>query len=209
MTHIVLLGDSVFDNGSYVPGELPVIEQLGRKLPDGGETTLLAVDGGVTSDVVGQLARVPSGATHLVVSAGGNDALGHSGLLYEPAESTAEVLGRLAEMQTGFRRAYRQMLEQLLAAGLPTVVCTVYDAIPGLGPPALAALSLFNDVITHEAFRARVPIVELRLVCTEPSDYSDLSPIEPSYTGGEKIASAIIAAVTGHDFAASRSAVYP
>ena len=28
MNHVVLLGDSIFDNASYVPGKPPVIEQL-------------------------------------------------------------------------------------------------------------------------------------------------------------------------------------
>jgi hypothetical protein len=34
MPHIVLLGDSIFDNAAYVPGELPVIEQLRARLPE-------------------------------------------------------------------------------------------------------------------------------------------------------------------------------
>ena len=33
MKHVVLLGDSVFDNSAYVPNEPDVIEQLKRKLP--------------------------------------------------------------------------------------------------------------------------------------------------------------------------------
>lgn len=33
MNHAVLMGDSIFDNASYVPGKLPVIEQLRKSLP--------------------------------------------------------------------------------------------------------------------------------------------------------------------------------
>lgn len=36
MPHIVLLGDSIFDNAADVPGEPPVIEQLRARLPDTG-----------------------------------------------------------------------------------------------------------------------------------------------------------------------------
>ena len=159
MPHAVLLGDSVFDNAAYVPGELPVIELLKRRLPAGWQATCLAIDGNVTADVAGQMRRLPTDATHIIVS-----------------------------------------------VGKPTIACTIYDAIPGLELSALAALSLFNDVIVHEAARARVPVIDLRLVCTEPQDFSAISPIEPSFAGGEKIASAIVAALTGHDLAAKQTA---
>jgi len=45
--HIVLCGDSIFDNGSYVRGEPDVAEQVREQLPD-SKVTLLAVDGNVT-----------------------------------------------------------------------------------------------------------------------------------------------------------------
>jgi len=58
----------------------------------------------------------------------------------------------------------------------------------------VAALSVFNDVIMREAVRRRVPIIDLRLVCTEPVHFSN--PIEPSNEGGARIAEAVISAVT-------------
>ena len=67
MTHIVLLGDSVFDNASYVPGGPSVLEWLRRCLPRGSQATLLAVNGACVSNVSRQLARVPADATHLIV----------------------------------------------------------------------------------------------------------------------------------------------
>ncbi len=79
--HVVLLGDSVFDNGAYVGGGPDVVAQLRERLPRGSEATLLAVDGSVASGVERQLARLPEGATHLVVSTVGNDALGHVEIL--------------------------------------------------------------------------------------------------------------------------------
>ena len=45
VNHIVLLGDSIFDNARYVPGGPSVIEHLRRVLPGGWRTTLLARDG--------------------------------------------------------------------------------------------------------------------------------------------------------------------
>ena len=74
MAHVVLLGDSIFDNGVYVPDEPAVEDQLRAALPASWRVTRLAVDGHVPADVAGQLAKLPEDATHLIVSCGGNDA---------------------------------------------------------------------------------------------------------------------------------------
>lgn len=61
-------------------------------LPAGAQATLLAVDGAVTRAMTQQVSRIPRDATHLVVSIGGNDALGNRDLLETPARSTADAL---------------------------------------------------------------------------------------------------------------------
>lgn len=48
---------------------------------------------------------------------------------------------------------------------------------------------MFNDVILRFGFERGLTIIELRLVCNEKTDYAN--PIEPSGTGGLKIAKAI------------------
>lgn len=198
MGHVALLGDSIFDNARYVPGGPAVIEHLRRALPIGWRTTLLAIDGSVAAGVIRQLDRLPPDATHLVVSAGGNNALDSSSLiLHEPASSFAEVLSRLADIRVDFQQEYRAMLRAVLVRGLPTFVCTIYDAIPGLERAEAAGLCFFNEVILREAFRAAVPVIDLRLICTEASDYARSSPIEPSVVGGGKIARAIGRALAG------------
>jgi hypothetical protein len=209
MSHVVLLGDSVFDNAAYVRGGPPVIEQLRSKLPPGWQATLLAVDGSVTRDVHSQLDKIPPDAGGLVVSVGGNNALGHVGILSESARSAAEVLTRLADVGQQFQQTYREMLRAVLAHKLPTAVCTVY--YPNFPDPALrriakAALAVFNDVIITEAFEAGVPLIDLRLVCSETGDYSN--EIEPSVAGGEKIARAILELFKGHDFGRRRTEVF-
>src|SRR5689334_2118739 len=45
MTHVVLIGDSVFDKGAYVAGGPDVVRQLRGVLPGGWRATLTAVDG--------------------------------------------------------------------------------------------------------------------------------------------------------------------
>jgi hypothetical protein len=208
MRHIVLLGDSIFDNALYVPGRPPVIEQLRSRLLRGDRATLLAVDGAVTTSVARQLERVPTDATHLVISAGGNDALGYSHLLTDVSSPAAQGFQSLASAQEEFRRDYQEMLRGVLEENKPTVLCTVYDAIPELPREAVTALSAFNDVILREAFRYALPVLDLRLICHEASDYSELSPIEPSEKGGAKIVQGIVRLLTTHDFARRESVVY-
>lgn len=89
--HILLLGDSIFDNGAYVPGQPDVICQLQEELGLGWQATLLAVDGAVCADVPRQLSHVPVDASLLVVSAGGNDALMVSGVLGNKPEPSAKL----------------------------------------------------------------------------------------------------------------------
>lgn len=209
MSHVVLLGDSVFDNAAYVGGAPDVVRQLRGRLPAGWMATLLAVDGSVTADVEGQLAGLPTDASHLVVSAGGNDALGHLAVLTLPARSVAEALERLAAIAEGFKQGYAAMLRVVRGRGLPTTVCTIYRPhFPdeALQRVAVAALSLFNDAILRQAFEAGVPVLDLRLICTEGADYAN--PIEPSERGGAKIAEAIARALTEHDHKSGRTSIF-
>lgn len=200
MSHVVLLGDSIFDNESYVPGGPPVIKQVQARLPAGWKATLLAVDGATAEDVEVQLRRLPADATHLVVSVGGNDALGCLGLLNQQLGSVGAALATLSEVVDKFEADYRAMLRALAATARPVVLCTVYDSIPDMAKHELRGLSLFNAVILREAARHRLPVIDLRVVCTERADYSTVSPIESSRVGGAKIAEVIARAVAGHDF---------
>lgn len=208
MFHVVLLGDSIFDNASYVPGKPAVIDQLRIGLADAGRATLLAVDGSVIEHVSEQIREVPDDATHLVISAGGNDALTESPILRERCQSVAEALELLEEARRRFRANYRAMLEAVAALGKPTAVCTVYDQIPGLESADSVALGIFNEVILREAISFGAPIIDLRLVCSRRDDFSPLSPIEPSVAGGSKITRAIKDLVRTHDFQKRSSRVY-
>jgi lysophospholipase L1-like esterase len=207
--HVVLLGDSVFDNAAYVAGGPDLVRQLRARLPGDWRATLLAVDGAVTRGVAAQLARMPPDASHLVVSVGGNDALRDEATLAQPARNLAAALLALGALRERFAAEYRAMLEGVLRRGLPTAVCTVYDprfADPQRQRVAVTGLALFNDVIGRLAFAQGIPLLDLRLICSEDADYAN--PIEPSAQGGAKIAGAIARLVAAHDFSARRSAVF-
>jgi len=154
---------------------------------------LAAVDGSKKEHVYQQLRRVPEDATHLVLSIGGNDALGSSDFLSAPVRSTAEALLGIAGIGEGFERGYRSLLAEVLAQGLPTAICTVYyPRFPdvALQKVAVAGLTVFNDCIVSAAFTHGLPLLDLHLICTEDGDYAN--PLEPSARGGEKIARAIV-----------------
>jgi len=206
--HVVLLGDSIFDNAAYVPGHPAVAAQLAEALPE-ARVTLLARDGDVVAGIAAQLHRLPADATHLVVSVGGNDAIGYIDVLTEPAKGVGESLLRMLDIGDDFERDYRRMVDLVVARGVPTALCTIYYPAfdePGLQRMAVAAETFFNDAIMRCAFDHGLPLIDLRLICDETADYAN--PIEPSAHGGRKITSAIARVVRDHDFDRSATTVY-
>jgi len=212
MAHIVLLGDSIFDNAAYVPDGLPVIDQVRVWMEEGDRATLLAIDGDCIRDVSRQLTQLPKDATHLFLSIGGNDALGYASVLRDAATSLPIALQQIADMKKTFSQAYQKLLKSLLALDLPLALCTIYDACPVPDPTlqllATTALSVFNDCITRQAIAQGLPLIDLRVLCSDPADYSSVSPIEPSTTGGEKIARCIATIVKQHNFSQNHTTCY-
>jgi hypothetical protein len=209
MSHLILLGDSIFDNGAYVAGALAVIEQVRVRLPRGWQASLLAVDGNVAMDVKNQLKRLPEDATHMVLSVGGNDALNVLDQLHSPIPlPMMGALQLLAGLQVKFDSQYSQAINSATAHGLPLMICTIYDQVPGLSQALRTSLSLFNDVIVRVGVQRGIPILDLREIYTEPGDYSLKSPIEPSSVGGAKLADRIVSAVVAGDFTKTGCRVY-
>jgi hypothetical protein len=208
--HVVLLGDSILDNAAYVSGRPAVVDQVRNRLPADGRVTLCARDGSVISDVLEQLARIPDDASHLILSAGGNDVLCEIGTLQEPVNTVGEALRVLADLRSRFRHDHRRLLRAIRERGLPTVVCTIYNPCSPdelLQPETIEGLCLFNDSIIGNARESGFPVIDLRAVCTEIADFSNA--IEPSSTGGAKIAEAICEAVLKVDFEARRTVLLP
>jgi hypothetical protein len=200
MTHIVLLGDSIFDNSPYTEGGPDVISQVRQLLPVGWRGSLLAVDGSTTENLPSQVRRVPPDASHLVLSVGGNDALMNSDILHTPADSTSQAIAALASLSQGFEERYRRAVGACQQLRLPLTICTIYN---GCFPDAdfqrlvSTALMVFNDVILRVGIEFGLAIIDLRFVCSSAADYAN--PIEPSSVGGAKIARAIVNLVlTGH-----------
>jgi len=193
--HLILVGDSIFDNDGYVYGEDGVIEQLRKSLPETHTATKVAVDGNCIRHVSDQLARLPEGATDLIVSIGGNDARKNASWLSH-VKHPDDLKGLLAQPLQEFGVEYRQMLNTIKDTGLRIFVCTIYTDVPFKDPEwrkfAPIAITRFNNIITAEADKMGIPILPLHEVCKEPDDFSTFSPIEPSTQGGQKIVDRIL-----------------
>lgn len=196
---IILLGDSIIDNGVYVrPGEPDVAKQLQALL---SQHTIVkrAFDGAVCADVNGSQVGNLKSTDCVVLSVGGNDALHHIDLLETTTEMTAkDILLRLWMIREEFRRTYASLLNRLAATRAQVLVMTIYNPRfrgPGLDDAyqkaAESAVSIFNDVIQQEAHLRSFHILELRNLFSDSDDYAN--PIEPSAIGGAKLAAALSA----------------
>lgn len=114
MAHIVLLGDSIFDNAPYVPAGMHVQAQL-QTLVAPHRVSLLARDG----DVLGLVSAMQS-----------------------KAGSVIEAATLLADWQAGFRRDYRRMLNVVLSRRKPVAVSPIEPSGQGGGKIAAAIAQL-------------------------------------------------------------------
>ena len=226
MKHIILAGDSVFDNRTYVRvGEPDVKDQLADLLDNGDMATLIAVDGDINNNVSNQLDNIPNDATHLFISVGGNDALMHIDAFIEPVTTIGEALDSFNERVQEFQRDYIKMLTNVVKYGLKTTLCTIYnpffdhnemERINHMFPLNVnlnklqrrcdTALPLFNNIMYQEAFNFGIPVMDLRLIFSDREDYAN--PIEPSVVGGMKMAKIIKEISANHDFLLDNSVVY-
>ena len=226
MKHIVLLGDSIFDNSSYVNlGELDVPNQLRSLVGHNCKVTNLAVDGHLIRHVKNQLNNLPSDVTHLFVSVGGNDGLGHLSIFHTHVNTIGESLQQMYRIGDNFKKRYSEMVDLVLSYNLPTTFCSIYyprfdarslDRVQDymsvlsngreIQEMAMAAEAVFNDIITYEVFKRKLPLIDLRVLCDDDQDFAN--PIEPSCIGGMKIAKTINTIANVHNFDSNASGVY-
>jgi len=142
--------------------------------------------------------RLPHDATHLILSVGGNDALMRSEILHAPVRSTSEALCLFADIAARFEEHYRLAVDACRRATLPLCLCTIYNgcfADPSFQRTVTMALTIFNDAILRVGFELRLPMIDLRFVCSCPADLAN--PIEPSSIGGARIARALVNVLSG------------
>ncbi len=171
--HVVLIGDALGELSRTLRREPGSVESKlvpGRR--EAWKLTLLPAGDVVRPSLPCEL---PADATHIVISIEGNCAIESSELLRGRPASYEEALARLAFAADQFERVVRLLIRASQAANLPTVICTMWlprHPEPARQRAASAALAIFNDRIFRRAAEARLPIVDLRAVCTEAEDFS-------------------------------------
>jgi lysophospholipase L1-like esterase len=191
MSTIVLLGDSILDNASYTHPEPDTTTCLARLMP-GWNVRCNAQDGARMADVAAQLSHHTDRSDVAVLSIGGNDAVPHIGLLQRRAVTAADILADLLRIADDFEKQYEPVATAVRERAERTVLCTIYEVQLEPAPYAKLArvpLAVLNDRIMRIAARLGVDVLDLRTICTEPSDF--VLQIEPSAKGAVKIARAI------------------
>ena len=113
---IDLLGDSIYDNQSYVEQGDAVIDQISAISPV--HVALHAVDGHTTTDcrlVLEDLGNDPKPTTGACISIGGNDALQNASILLEPCSTVLEAISKMQKILDEFRIHYCAVLEETAA----------------------------------------------------------------------------------------------
>jgi lysophospholipase L1-like esterase len=189
---VVLLGDSILDNEPYTDGAPDTAAHLRSILGSDWPVELLARDGATMEDIASQLHHVPNREAIAIVSIGGNDLAQHIEVLTRESTTSEEVFGELLEIAERFSTHYEEVARSVAASAQRIVLCTIYEV--QLEPTLYAGLArvplgVLNDRIIRTAARMGFEVLELRDVCTLPSDF--VMQIEPSARGARKIAEAI------------------
>ncbi len=200
MTFTVLLGDSIIDNKTYVQhGELSVLEHLEHL--SNHEFQQLAYDGHTTKNVISGQINSPmiSTSSHLVLSIGGNDLLNNIPFLSEgPLENINDAIAGVQQyIFKPLIKRFETIVEKLSSHRANLLLCTIYegdlgrsDEYRGVLDSSKMMVSSFNDIVYKTAMKYKADVLELRHIFVSPEDYAN--PIEPSHSGGEKLAKEII-----------------
>ena len=167
--------------------------------------TNLAVDGHKINDITNQLYNLPQDTTDIFVSIGGNDGLDNLSIFRNRVNTVGEALRHMYAIGKKFKRKYSSMIDSVSSYSIPTTFCSIYyprfdsrslnriehymSNLPNgneIQEMVMAAETIFNDIISYEIFKRKIPLIDLRVLCDDDEDFAN--PIEPSSIGGMKIA---------------------
>jgi len=199
--HVVLLGDSTLDNGRYLRasrGELSIGKQLRRRCSrHGWDLTMLAQDGAMLKDVSSsQVPLIPPGATHLVLSVGGNDLLDLLNHMVQAGFSTSSMREAIGEGLRAVAREYAQVVASLKELKCHIACCTVYRPnFTNLFFMSLASLCLrlHNSRLAQICAEANCSVLDLATILERPRDFANT--LELNTSGGAKVVENIAAFV--------------
>ena len=200
MNRVVLFGDSIIDNKTYVShGEFSVLEHLENI--SNYEYIQVAYDGHTTFDVQNKQLHLSTieKPSHIVLSVGGNDLLQNLPYLSKgPVSNVNEAVSGIQQhIFEPLEQRFETIIEELSSQRANLLICTVYegdlgrtDEFKDVLDSSKIMVSSFNDIVYKTAKKYNADVLELREIFITSDDYAN--PIEPSHIGGEKLAKSIV-----------------
>ena len=175
--NIVLIGDSMLNNFNYVQTSIPELLKLKTQ-----NVFNFAVDGSTIADCYTQLDKIPNALntinTYVFISAGGNNILNARGQMDNAA---------INKLFTTY-----VTLIQSVKTKLPNVKINVLNLYLPTNPQYQSystSIQLWNTLIQNRSEAFSVGIIDTNKLLTQSTDF--IYDVEPSETGGAKIANAI------------------
>jgi len=208
MMKLVMLGDSVFDNASYLQKGERDTEAWVRHYLQGEalDIDFLAEDGATTKCVKEtQLGDIDAEAEYIVLSIGGNDLLQSFSCLETNQGSMAQTLSFFEEeIRTTFNNSYGAMINAIRSRAQKAKIMAfdIYYPFWDLDSPLFKELPQHSEVLAKasrvaiDLFNKNIrdhlrdgEVKNLAAICCERRHFAN--PIEPSTIGSECIAVAI------------------
>jgi hypothetical protein len=184
---IILLGDSILQNSSYVPHDKSIENIISKKL--NSSYHCYAKNNAKTYDIYSQVTNIPlelnNRYTTIFLSAGGNDILDK---YVERSDPNLNELDYLNTIFGTYKNLVKTVKTKMNKAKL--VLLDVYYPKSTKYLPYRNIISTWNNKIYEYASKNNMEVLRISTILTKDSDFT--LEIEPSETGGEKISDAIV-----------------
>ena len=182
----ILLGDSIIKNNSYVKNGKAIEDILNEKT--NGNTHCYAKDDSTIVDIYSQLDSISSelnkGSTTIFLSAGGNDILNN----YADKEVSIKDTKVLDPIFNAYKTLIKSIQTKMNDSKL--VLLDIYYPTNIKLTQYKPILEEWNKLIADFASTNNIEVINISNILIESTDFT--LNVEPSETGGEKIANSIL-----------------
>ena len=185
---IVLLGDSILKNNSYVPDGKGVDNIIEERSDKNIELYSLAENNSKIVDVYSQINKIPlsinNKSTTIFLSSGGNDILS----FYVDQHGDTNDTGFLNTMMAAYKKLVKSIQTRMDLCQI--VLLDVYYPTSNQFAQYKPILEKWNSLIATYARENSLGLLQISQIVTSNDDFT--LGIEPSEKGGQKIAQSIL-----------------
>ena len=182
---IVLLGDSILKNNSYVSNGIGVDNILEER---NAKVVSLAENNSKIVDVYGQIGKIPldinNVSTSIFLSSGGNDILS----FYVDQNGDTTDTGFLNTMLAAYKKLVKSIQTRMNKCQI--VLVDIYYPVSNPFAQYKPIIEEWNTLISNYALENSLGLLQISQSVTSSEDFT--LGIEPSEKGGEKIAQLIL-----------------